>query len=335
MSNLPSKMTAIEIAEFGGPENLVPVKIPIPSPSTGEVLVKVIAAGVSRPDILQRKGKYSPPLGASNILGLEVAGEIILVGPDVKRWKIGDKVCGLVSGGGYAEYCLIPEPQVLPLPSGLNFQQGAALPETYFTVWNNLFQKADLQAGERLLVHGGGGGIGTTAIQLGSVFGAEVYATAGSPEKCAACVNLGAVLAENYLEGSFDQMILEATKGEGVDVILDMMGGDYLSRNIQLLRLNGRLAVIAFLRGKMPEIDISALLTREITIFGSTLRSKSVSTKGIIAAQLEKNVWPLLREGKVLPVLDSTFSLSEVSDAHRRMESGQHHGKIILEVEEL
>lgn len=327
-------MTAIEIAAPGGPEELVPVRRPVPEPGPGELLVRVAAAGVNRPDILQRQGRYPPPPGASDTPGLEVAGEVIGAGAEALRWQPGDEVCALLAGGGYAEYCTVPEPQALPIPAGLDVLQAAALPETFFTVWDTVFRRAALRPGERFLVHGGGGGIGTTAIQLVAALGAEVFATAGSAEKCAACERLGAALAINYREQSFEEAINAATGGAtgggGVDVILDMVGGDYLDRNLRLLRAGGRLAIIAFLHGGRSEADFVPVLTRGLTVFGATLRPRGVAEKGAIAAALEESVWPLLAEGRIAPVLDRTYPLAEAEKAHRRMESGAHFGKILL-----
>src|SRR5438093_2116296 len=277
-------MIAIEIREPGEPDVLVPAERPRPSPGSGEVLIKVGAAGVNRPDVFQRRGRYPPPPGASDIPGLEIAGTIEALGADVRDWRVGDPVCALVAGGGYAEYCLAPAPQCLPVPRGLPLSAAAAIPETFFTVWTNVFERGRLQPGESLLVHGGSSGIGTTAIQLGRAFGSRVFATAGSPEKCAACVKLGADQAIDYRREDFVAAIQAATGGKGVDVILDMVGGDYISRNLACLAVEGRLVQIAFLSGSKQEIDILPLMMKRLTLTGSTLRPRTVAQKGAIAA---------------------------------------------------
>ena len=330
--NLPDEMTAIEIATPGGPEVLAPCIRPVPVANSGEVLIRVAAAGVNRPDLMQRTGAYPPPPGASDIPGLEVAGEVVSLGTEVEGLSPGDRVCALVSGGGYAEYCAAPAPQCLPIPRGLDEVQAAALPETFFTVWTNVFDRGALQSGERFLVHGGSSGIGTTAIQLASAFGASVYATAGNDEKCGACRALGAIEAFNYREQDFVEELLEATGGAGVDLILDMVGGDYLSRNLECLAPSGRLVQIALLRGAKTEINLAPLMMKRLTLTGSTLRPRSVAEKAEIAAALESRVWPLLCAGRVRPVMHATFPLEEAADAHRLMESSTHIGKIVLEV---
>ena len=329
---VPEEMVAIEITAPGGPEVLVPRKRPVPEAKNGEVLIRVAAAGVNRPDVMQRAGSYPPPPGASDIPGLEVAGEVVALGPGADGISTGDRVCALVSGGGYAEYCAAPAPQCLAVPEGLSETEGAALPETFFTVWTNVFDRGALQAGERFLVHGGSSGIGTTAIQLANAFGASVYATAGSEEKCAACRSLGASEAFNYRERDFVEGVLDATRGAGVDVILDMVGGDYLSRNLKCLAPGGRLVQIALLRGAKTEINLAAVMMKRLTLTGSTLRPRSVAEKAEIAAALERRVWPLLAAGSVRPVMHATFPLHEAADAHRLMESSAHIGKIVLEV---
>ena len=329
---VPEEMVAVEITAPGGPEALVPRKRPLPEAKDGEVLIRVAAAGVNRPDVMQRAGSYPPPPGASDIPGLEVAGEVVALGPDAAGISTGDRVCALANGGGYAEYCAVPASQCLPIPEGLDVVQGAALPETFFTVWTNVFDRGALQAGERFLVHGGSSGIGTTAIQLANAFGASVYATAGSEEKCAACRTLGASEAFNYRERDFVEGVLDATRGAGVDVILDMVGGDYLARNLKCLAPGGRLVQIALLRGAKTEINLAAVMMKRLTLTGSTLRPRSGAEKAGIAAALERRVWPLLAAGSVRPVMHATFPLHEAADAHRLMESSAHIGKIVLEV---
>ncbi|MEE8545465.1 MAG: NAD(P)H-quinone oxidoreductase [Alphaproteobacteria bacterium] len=325
-------MTAIEIVEPGGPEVLKPTERPRPEPELGEILVKVAAAGVNRPDCMQRAGGYAPPPGASDIPGLEVAGSIVALGDGVAEWNLGDEVCALVSGGGYAEYCVVPAPQALPLPRDFDMTRAAAVPETYFTVWTNVFERGRLDGGERFLIHGGASGIGTTAIQLGVAFGARVFATAGTAEKCAVCEELGAERAINYREEDFVAVIGELTGGEGVDLIVDMVGGDYLERNLAALAIEGRLVQIALQHGTSAEINVLPLMVKRLTFTGSTLRPRTVEQKAAIATALLENVWPLLNEGRVGPVMDSTFPLAEAAQAHARMESGAHIGKIVLTV---
>ena len=322
-------MVAIEITEPGPPEVLRPVERPTPQPASREVLVKVEAAGVNRPDIMQRQGRYPPPPGASDIPGLEVAGTAAAIGAGVSRWKEGDRLCALVAGGGYAEYCVVPEPQCLPIPDGLDATAAAALPETYFTVWTNLFERGRLHAGERVLIHGGTSGIGTTAIQLARAFGATVFATAGTAEKCAACERLGAT-AINYSTTDFVAALRDATSQHGVDVILDIVGGDYLPRNLSALALNGRLVQIGLIGGSRAEINLTTVLQKRLTITGSTLRVRSAEEKGAIARQLEEYVWPLLASRKIAPVVDRTLPLTEAAEAHRLLESGAVIGKIVL-----
>ncbi len=329
-------MRAIAIAVPGAADVLRLVDRPEPVPGPGEVLIAVEAAGVNRPDVLQRLGKYAPPPGASDLPGLEVAGRVAAVGPPAggapSRWTVGDAVCALVAGGGYAERCVAPAGQCLPIPPGYSMVQAAALPETYFTVWTNVFERGRLVVGESLLVHGGTSGIGTTAIQLGRAFGATVYATAGSAEKCEACGALGASMAINYREADWVSALLAVTGSRGIDVILDMVGGDYVGRNLDLLAVEGRLVQIAFLKSSRTEIDLMQVMRRRLTITGSTLRPRTVAEKGAIAAALERHVWPLLAAGRVAPVVAATFPLSAAAAAHRLMESSQHIGKIVLTV---
>lgn len=333
MTTLPTSMTAIEITKPGDPDVLKPVTRPMPSPGAGEVLIQVAAAGVNRPDVFQRKGNYPPPPGASDIPGLEVAGEIVAVGPGVQALKVGDSVCALVAGGGYATYCVAPEPQCLPVPKDFSMEEAAALPETFFTVWHNLFERGHLKAGETVLIHGGSSGIGTTAIQLARAFGAkDIFATAGSAEKCAACEKLGATLGINYKTDDFVAAVKIATGGRGVDVVLDMVAGDYLQKNLDLLAMEGRLIIIAFLRGSKAEVDFNPILRKRLTITGSGLRPRPVAEKGAIAAGLRREVWPLLDQGKVKPQIDRIFPLADAAAAHKLMESSQHIGKIVLKV---
>jgi NADPH:quinone reductase len=330
-------MTVIEIREPGGPEVLVPAERPKPVPGSGEALIKVAAAGVNRPDVMQRLGSYPPPPGASDIPGLEVAGTIEQVEggereSGVKAWSVGDRVCALVAGGGYAEYCVAPLAQCLPVPPTMDLTKAAAIPETFFTVWTNVFERGRLRPSESLLVHGGSSGIGTTAIQLGRARGSRVFATAGTDRKCAACERLGSEHAINYRERDFVAVMRELTAGRGVDVILDMIGGDYLQRNLETLATDGRLVQIALLGGAKAQINMIPVLQRRLTITGSTLRPRSVAEKGAIAKGLHEQVWSLLEQGVVAPVIDSTFPLREAAAAHRLMESGTHIGKIVLTV---
>jgi len=327
---LPQTMTAIEIREPGGPEVLVPATRPLPVPGEGEVLVKVAAAGVNRPDVQQRKGGYPPPPGASDIPGLEIAGEVAALGPGASGWQPGDKVLALVTGGGYAEYCAAPAAQCLPLPKGLDMPRAAAIPETFFTVWSNVFDRARLAAGEAFLVHGGSSGIGTTAIQLARAFGARVFATAGSAEKCRVCEQLGAERAVNYREEDFVEAVKAATGGSGVDVILDMVGGDYIPRDVAALAPDGRLVLIAFLGGPKAELSFLPVMLKRLTITGSTLRIRPVAFKAAIARSLREQVWPLIEAGKVGPVMHASYPLAEASAAHALMESSSHIGKIVL-----
>jgi len=323
-------MIAIEIREPGDPDVLVPVERPIPTPGSGEVLIKVAAAGVNRPDLMQRRGRYPPPPGASDIPGLEIAGTVDRLGSDVSPWKVGDDICALVAGGGYAEYCVAPAPQCLPVPRGLDIVSAAAIPETFFTVWTNVFERGRLAAGESILIHGGASGIGTTAIQLARARGARVFATAGSPDKCAACERLGAERAINYKETDFLEAVRAATGGRGVDVVLDMVGGDYFPRNIDALAVEGRLVEIATLRGAKAEITIPTVMQRRLTITGSTLRARAVAEKGAIAQAVRTHVWPLVESGAVKPIIHQTFPLADAAAAHRVLEAGAHIGKVVL-----
>ncbi len=329
---IPATMTAIEIREPGGPEVLAPASRPVPEPGPGEVLVCLAAAGVNRPDVLQRLGGYPPPPGASDIPGLEIAGGVVALGPGVTDLAIGDRVTALVTGGGYAEYCTAPVPQCLPIPDGLSLIEASCLPETFFTVWTNVFDRGGLRAGETFLVHGGSSGIGTTAIQMAKAFGARVFATAGSAEKCRACEKLGAERAIDYREEDFVQVVKAATANAGVNVILDMVGGDYIQRNISALATDGRLCYIAFLGGSKAAVDFLPMMLKRITISGSTLRARSVEFKGAIAGNLRHKVWPRIAAGEIKPVVHATFPLAEAAEAHRLMESSAHIGKIALTV---
>lgn len=332
MSTLPKSMRFVDLPSYGGPEVLTPAEGPLPIPGEGELLVKVTAAGVNRPDVLQRKGGYAPPPGASAVPGLEVAGEVVALGPNAARWKIGDKVCALVSGGGYAAYCAAPAAQCLPIPAGFTMVEAAGLPETFMTVWTNVFQRGRLAAGESFLVHGGTSGIGTTAIMLAKAFGARVFATAGSPEKARFCETLGAERGIDYRAEDFVAVVKELAGGAGVDLILDMVGGDYTQRNFSALAVEGRLVQIAFLGGPKVTLDLTPLMIKRLTFTGSTLRPRSVAQKYAIAAELEEKVWPLLSKGAFKPIIHATFPLAAASDAHRLMESSTHVGKIILTI---
>ena len=332
MTSIPSSMTAIEITTPGGPDVLKPLTMPTPAPGAGEVLIKVAAAGVNRPDVLQRIGAYPPPPGASEIPGLEVAGEVVALGEGASLWKTGDKVCALVAGGGYAEYCSVHETNALPVPDGLTMAEAAGVPETFFTVWTNVFERGALKPGESLLVHGGSSGIGTTAIQIASQLGSTVYTTAGSAEKCAACEELGAERAINYREEDFVEVLKQATGKKGVDVILDMVGGDYIQRNIKAAARDGRIVNIAYLNGSKAEVDFMMVMLKRLTLTGSTLRIRSPAEKAAIADALRKTVWPLIEAGKVKPQLFKTFPLAQADKAHALMETSTHIGKIVLEV---
>lgn len=326
-------MRAIQITTPGGPEVLQATQLPTPLPVAGEVLIRVAAAGVNRPDVMQRMGLYPPPPGASELPGLEVAGTIVAVGAGVKNWRVSDRVCALVTGGGYAEYCPAAAPLCLPVPEGLSLTEAAALPETFFTVWTNLYDRARLQPGETLLVHGGASGIGTTAIQLAKAFGSIVYTTCGSNEKCLFCARLGADAAINYRSEDFAVRVQELTDGRGVDVILDLVGGPYLQQNLRSLAMNGRLVVIAVQGGPKSEINLLPFLLRRLTLTGSTLRPRSVAEKAAIAVALEREVWPLLATRQIRPVIHAVLPLERAAEAHRMMEAGEHMGKIVLAVE--
>lgn len=326
---LPQKMRAIEISRPGGPEVLVPTERPLPRPGPGQILVRVAWAGVNRPDALQRAGSYAPPPTASPLPGLEAAGHVAAVGEGVTRWREGDAVTALLPGGGYAEYVVTPAAHALPIPEGMGLREAACLPETFFTVWTNVFERGGLKGGERFLVHGGSSGIGTTAIQLARAFGARVFATAGSEAKCAACTGLGAERAINYREQDF----VEVLRAEGgADLILDMVGGSYLPRNVKALADDGRLVQIAFLTGPKVELNFAEVMVRRLTITGSTLRPRTDLAKARIAAALEERVWPLLAAGRVAPVMDSEFPLDQAAEAHRRLEGADHIGKVVLKV---
>ena len=325
-------MIAIEIREPGEPDVLVPAERPRPSPGSGEVLIKVGAAGVNRPDVFQRRGRYPPPPGASDIPGLEIAGTIEALGADVRDWRVGDPVCALVAGGGYAEYCTAPAPQCLPVPRGLDVAAAAAIPETFFTVWTNVFERGRLQAGESILVHGGSSGIGTTAIQIARARGARVFATARTAEKCAACERLGAERCINYREADFVDVVNKLTGGRGVDVVLDMVGAEYFPRNLDVLAVEGRLVEIATLRGVKAELNIQTIMHRRLTVTGSTLRARPVAEKAAIARAVREHVWPLVESGAVKPIVFKTFPLRDAASAHRLMESGDHIGKIVLTI---
>src|SRR5438309_6727463 len=330
MTTLPSRMTAITIRAPGGPEMLVPEQRPVPQPGAGEVLVKVAAAGVNRPDVMQRQGLYPPPAGATDIPGLEIAGEVVALGAGVRRWKLGDKVMALVVDGGYAEYCPAHESHALPVPEDLALTAAAAIPETFFTVWHNAFERGRLQAGETLLVHGGSSGIGTAAIQLAKAFGARVIATAGSAEKCEACLRLGADAAINYREEDFVAATKAATGGRGADVILDMVGGDYIERNYEAAAVEDRVVQIAFQASSKATVDFRRIMLKRLTHTGSTLRARSVPDKGALAKAVEMHVLPLIASGKVRPLIDSTFPFIQACAAHARMETSAHIGKIVL-----
>jgi NADPH2:quinone reductase len=323
-------MTVIAIRAPGGPEMLAPQERPLPVLAAGEVLIKVAAAGVNRPDVRQREGNYPPPKGATDIPGLEIAGEVVALGPDAKRWKIGDKVCALVVGGGYAQYCPAHESHALPVPPALSLVEAAAIPETFFTVWHNMFERAALKSGEWALIHGGTSGIGTTAILLAKAFGAQVIVTAGSPEKCEAARKLGADVAVNYKTEDFVAVTKSATAGHGADVIVDIVGGDYIERNYEAAAVEGRIAQVSFTGSPRATVDFRRLMVKRLTHTGSTLRPRSVADKAAIARAIEDKVWPLVAAGRIKPVIDSTFPLSNAAAAHARMETSLHIGKIVL-----
>ncbi len=325
-------MKYIEIGEFGAADVLRLQEAEAPEHGDDELLIKVAAAGVNRPDIVQRRGAYPPPPGASPILGLEVAGEVVAVGNSVRGWRRGDKVCALTNGGGYAERVAVPACQCLPVPVGLSLQDAAAVPETFFTVWSNVFDRGNLKTGESLLVHGGSSGIGTAAIQMAAARGARVFTTAGSEEKCQACRELGAEIAVNYREEDFVAVLTQATGKQGVDVILDMVGGDYISRNVALAAMDGRIINIAYLQGATAEVNFLPIMLKRLTLTGSTLRPQSPATKAAIAENLRRHIWPLIEAGKIKPVIARRFPLAEAAAAHRFMESGRHIGKIVLTV---
>jgi NADPH2:quinone reductase len=330
MNSIPATMTAIAIKSPGGPEVLVPEQRPVPQPREGEILVKVAAAGVNRPDVVQRKGLYPPPPGVTDIPGLEIAGTVVARGTGVRRWMPGDQITALVSGGGYAEYCVAHESHALPIPAGLTAIEAAAVPETFFTVWHNVFERGGLKEGETLLVHGGSSGIGTVAIQLAKAFGARVIATAGSGEKCDACRRLGADVAINYKTEDFVPLTKGATGGAGAEVILDMVGGDYIERNYEAAAVEGRIVQIAFQGSTRATVDFRRIMLKRLHHTGSTLRSRSVPDKGAIAQAVEHKVWPLVAAAKVRPVIDSTFAFRDAAKAHERMETSVHIGKIVL-----
>lgn len=332
MSGLPKEMRVVEIPEPGGPEALIPAMRPLPEPGPDEILIRIKAAGVNRPDCIQRSGAYPPPPGASDLPGLEAAGEVVKTGATVSRWKAGDEVCALLPGGGYAEYAVTHQDHALSIPAGLSMEEAAALPETFFTVWTNVFDRGRLQPGESFLVHGGSSGIGTTAIQLASAFGARVFATAGGAEKVEFCRSLGAEVVVNYREQDYVEALKEATGGRGVDVILDMVAGDYIPRNVALAADRGRIVLIAFLGGAKAELNFGHVMRKRLSITGSTLRPRSVEEKAAIAQNLRDKVWPLISAGKIRPVMAARFPLEEASEAHRLMESSKHIGKIILTV---
>jgi NADPH:quinone reductase len=330
MSALPDEMRAVAIPTPGGPEALTLTTRPRPSPRVGEILVRVAAAGVNRPDVLQRQGMYTPPPGASDLPGLEFAGEVVALGEGASRFKLGDAVTALVAGGGYAEFCAVDETNALPVPAGLSLIEAAAIPETYCTVWTNVFDRGGLRRGESLLVHGGTSGIGTTAIQLAKAFEARVFTTVGSTDKAKACLRLGADLAIVYNDEDFVVATLAATGGKGADVILDMVGGDYVARNYAAAAVDGRIVQIAFLRGRKVELDLHAIMAKRLVHTGSTLRPRSVAEKAQIVNSLKIHVWPLVAAGRCKPLIDSTFPLEKAADAHRRIEHADHVGKIVL-----
>ena len=332
MSELPASIAVVEIVSPGGPGALQPARRPMPQPGADEVLIQVAAAGVNRPDVLQRLGRYPPPPGASDIPGLEVAGKVVRVGPRVTEWSPGDRVCALLAGGGYAEYAVAPAAQCLPVPGNLSLEEAAVLPETVFTVYYNVFERSGLRPGQWLLVHGGSSGIGVTAIVLGKAYGAAVIVTAGSAEKCAACRALGADVAINYKQEDFVAATVSATAGKGADVILDMVGGEYVPRDIAAAAPDGRIAIIATLGGRKAELDLAQLMLKRLTIGGSTLRAQSVSSKGRIGAALRREIWPLIASKSLRLPIHATFPLAEVARAHALMESGAHIGKIALRV---
>jgi putative PIG3 family NAD(P)H quinone oxidoreductase len=329
---LPADMRHIDHGRGGGPEVLTIARGPLPVPGPDEILVRVAYAGVNRPDVLQRSGNYPPPPGASPLLGLEVSGHVVAAGAAVTRWRIGDAVCALTNGGGYAEYVTVPAGQALPVPAGLTLLQAAALPETFFTVWANVFERGRLAAGETLLIHGGSSGIGTTAIQMAKAWGATVYVTVGSEDKARACRDLGADHAIDYRSQDFVVEVMRLTDKRGVDVILDMVGGDYMARNLKSLALEGRLVQIAFLQGSKADLDMMPVMIKRLTVTGSTLRARPAADKARLADELRARIWPHLEQGRLQPVIDHVYALDEAADAHRRMESSGHIGKLMLRV---
>lgn len=328
--NNDNTMVVVDLPTFGGPESLTLGRRPIPEPGPGEVLIRVGAAGVNRPDILQRQGRYPPPAGASDVPGLEVAGEVVAVGPEVAGWSVGQRACALLTGGGYAQYAVAPAPQCLPIPGALTDVEAASLPETAFTVWRNVFDLGGFQTGESVLIHGGTSGIGVMAIQMVAALGGRAVATAGGQRKVRACLDLGAVAAADYRTEDFVEAALGATEGRGVDIVLDMIGGDYLPRNIAAAAEGGRIVSIAFLRGAKAELDLSLVMRKRLTLTGSTLRGCTVAEKGAIARRVAAAVWPAIARGEIRPVIDSVFPFEKAAEAHRRMESSQHIGKIVL-----
>jgi NADPH2:quinone reductase len=330
--SVAQEMTVVEIAAPGGPEQLTTARRPVPKPASGEVLVRVAAAGVNRPDVMQRQGRYPPPPGASDLPGLEIAGEIVALGAGVSGLKVGDRVTALLPGGGYAEYAVAAAPLCLPIPEGLNMVEAAALPETFFTVWTNLFDRGGCKAGEAVLIHGGTSGIGTTAIQLAAAWGARVFATAGSEKKARACERFGAARGIDYRTEDFVEVIRQETAGRGVDVILDLVGGSYLARNLEAAAVEGRLVVISLIGGARAEINLLTIMSKRLTLTGSTLRARTVAQKAAVAEALHRNVWPLLSAGRVRPIIHATFPLAEASEAHRLMETSTHIGKIVLTI---
>jgi NADPH:quinone reductase len=330
--SLPLEMSVVEIAAPGGPEQLKLAQRPVPRPGDGEVLVRVAAAGVNRPDVMQRQGRYPPPAGASDLPGLEIAGEIAALGPKVSGLSIGDKVTALLSGGGYASYAVAAAPLCLPLPEGISLVEAAAIPETFFTVWTNLFDRGRCKAGDTVLIHGGTSGIGTTAIQLAAAWGARVFATAGSDDKARACERLGAVRGINYRTQDFVEVMRAETGGNGVDVTLDMVAGSYVARNLEIAALEGRIVMISLIGGARAEVNLGTILTKRLTLTGSTLRSRTVAQKAEVADAVKKNIWPLLAAGRVRPIVHATFPLAEAGEAHRLMESSNHIGKIVLTI---
>jgi NADPH2:quinone reductase len=330
--SLPNTMNFVDHGTGGGPEVLTPSTCATPMPKAGEVLVKVAYAGVNRPDCLQRSGRYPPPVGASPIAGLEISGEVIALGEGVTRWQVGDRLCALTNGGAYAEFATVPEGQALPIPKGFSMLQAAALPENFFTVWTNVFQRGKLKAGETILVHGGSSGIGLTAIQLAHAFGAKVFCTVGNSDKVAACLKAGAHTAINYNTQDFVEEVLQLTEQKGVNAILDMVGGSYMQRNLRALAIEGRLLQIAFLQPSKVEVDWVSLMTKRLTFTGSTLRPRSAQDKAQIASELHAQVWPLLEAGSVKPIIHQVFDLKNAAQAHALMESSKHIGKIMLTV---